>query len=327
MNKDYGKKNADLKNVGLSNAEDVVPFLIDNKYILFHRGSAYKVYNMMKDEWMLTQEKMTTVSDMNNQILNRITFWNNSRSVIINDQFLILSIRHNLTIFPIWNEYRITHLSAIHVYGLKTGTHYMNHGFCCIDFDYSYSYSYNDGDDDDDQVGITKLMYHNLSFKLLLFGGSLSMNSKYFCESFLTLDISLDFCSNINYKSCHDDNDGLQSFELDTNENEIEIKVKSNSLIAKDSIAQDYFEKKFWSRFAYGCILNGKNEPIVVIIGADQEPQFVYTIPAHIRLIYMQKFCACVFCNCELNRFIMKFFVATCFVGCLYVDTVCSTRF
>ena len=53
LNKDYGKSNADLAKIGITHAEDIKSFLIDNKYILVYTMSMYNVYNMIKDEWMV----------------------------------------------------------------------------------------------------------------------------------------------------------------------------------------------------------------------------------------------------------------------------------
>ena len=124
FNKDYGKSNADLIKIGISDAENVKSFLIDNKYILICNGCDYNVYNMMKDEWMLKTSilpRMRIPSNVENieSIKVRFTF-DNARGVIINDQFLVMSRRNQLLFFPIWNKYYITHLDAIHVYDVKT---------------------------------------------------------------------------------------------------------------------------------------------------------------------------------------------------------------
>ena len=97
FNKDYNKLNADLRKISFDSGDDVNSFLIDNQYILIEANTTYNVYDITKDEWLLNKYGSfhRTLSSYHKAHLH----WTNSSSVIINDQFYILSLGNDLYFF------------------------------------------------------------------------------------------------------------------------------------------------------------------------------------------------------------------------------------
>ena len=244
LNKDHNKSNADLKKISFDDAEDVNSFLIDNKYMFIQNKTQYNVYDMIDDEWLLKENdsfysQVYTSYDAREK--ESILLWYEARSVVINDQFYIISLHNNVYFFPVWNYYRIIDLDVLEKYSLTTkDSYFAAHGMCCIDFEYK---STTNG----------KNIVHDLRFKLLLFGGTKQFKRDFF-STFLTLDIKMEFKTDSNYKLCKDMYDGFQLSKFIVTE-------------SKSNLEANEYRMRNWSHFAYHCILNGKCEPIIVIVG------------------------------------------------------------
>ena len=236
---DYGKKYADVTFGGLDDAQFTHSYLIrNNKYfIVFRHDLHYNVYDMENDKWLLNQNEKTLSK---NDSLD-------SRSVLINDEIIIISTKHQLCFYFIGGDH-ITDPILIKQYQLTRRYGFVSferHGMCIIDFiDINKSIS-NAGDDyiNDDEL----FQKYKYKIKIVLFGGC----NEYILSSFLFLDITLS-CSIIQptrLKLSIDDN------WLGKNE------------ITLNNIDTNKVKEQVWHDFGYDCLFNSKNEAIIVIIG------------------------------------------------------------
>ena len=157
------------------------------------------------------------------------------RNVLINDEIIIESAYNRLNFSYIGNDH-ITDPIKMHTYILKTkNVFYCYHGMCIIDF----------------IIIEQEQSYKTYKLKIVLFGGSENKNYDFF-SSFLYLDIIL------SYKGITLINLSIDEILIDKNE------IKLINMNEKTE------NQKIWCRFGFECILNDKNEALIVIIGGNK---------------------------------------------------------
>ena len=159
-----------------------------------------------------------------------------NRSVLINDEIIIGSSNEKLYFYFIGKDH-ITNPILIHVYMLNAnGILFYKHGMCVIDFV--------------QQESPKDKSYQTYKLKIVLFGG---LRRKDFLSSFLCLDIVISYISN-------DKKFKLVSLAIDDNL----IDKKKIKLINMNENTIDYYFS-----FGFECIVNSKNEPVIIIIGGN----------------------------------------------------------
>ena len=159
-----------------------------------------------------------------------------SRSALINDEIIIISQGNELQFYFI-GDHHITDPILMHKYTLKTkDISFMFHGMCIIDFI--------------KQTSPKNELYKTYKLKIILFGGSANKN---FLSSFLYLNILL------SYKD-------FSFVNLSIDENLI-----GRNKIKLTNMNWNQAKENGWFCFGFECILNDKNEPLIIIIGHDGE--------------------------------------------------------
>ena len=151
---DYKQKFAKVNWIGLSDPKFTHLYLVDNnKYlVVFYCNQEYNVYDMENHVWI---NRLGTVYLSANS-----TYY--SRSVLINDEIIILSNLNHLYFYYIGNNC-ITYPQPIHQYTFKTqNVKHQRHGMCIIDFTRQESIS-----SSNDHL----YPCYNYKLKILLFGG------------------------------------------------------------------------------------------------------------------------------------------------------------
>ena len=164
---DYNTQFTSLKHIGLDNAINTHSYLVqNNKYIIvFKNNQCYNVYDIHNDIWLLK----------NGEKELKHVYHHGARSVLINDEILIISQYNQLQFYFIGNHH-ITNPILIDKYTLKTSNiSFIQHGMCIIDFIKQES-SQNE-------------LHQTYTFKIFLFGG---YNNR-FLKSFLCLDVLLSY--------------------------------------------------------------------------------------------------------------------------------------
>ena len=164
---DYNKKFTNLKCIGLDNAMYTHSYLVqNNKYIVvFKKNQCYNVYDLENDIWLLKkgEKKLKHV------------YHHGSRSVLINDEILLIS-QHNQLQFYFIGNHHVTNPILIEKYTLKTNNvSFIQHGMCLIDLI--------------KQESSQNQSYQTYTFKIFLFGGY----NNDFLKSFLCLDVLLSY--------------------------------------------------------------------------------------------------------------------------------------
>ena len=242
---DYKKKFSNVHYLGLRRASYTHSYLVqNNKYlVVFREHRVYNVYDMENDKWLLGLGEKRLRHGMGD----------GSRSVLINDEIIIVSRAkcHELCFYFIGKNHMLDPI-LIHEYTLKTeDVSFKYHGMCIIDFRIVQQES-------SDSQDRNKLYHDQQTYKLkiILFGG---IRNQDFLSSFLYLDILLSYMAN-------DEKFDLISLSIDENlidKNQIKL---MNTNCNVDKIPQN----KFFT-FGYQCILNYKNEPVIVIIGGQND--------------------------------------------------------
>ena len=228
---DYKKQNANLKRIGLENAKYTHSYLIENnKYlVVFKWGKHYNVYDIENDKWLLEPGK------------KKLTH-NSGRSVLINDEIIIVSQQEQLY-FDFIGKNHMTNPLLIQQHKLKTrDVSFYGHGMCIIDFIQEKS------SQQQSQNGSHK----TFKLKVLLFGGH---SNRYSLSSFLYLNISLSYVSNERM---------FRFVSLSIDENLIDDNnIKLINTIKKPYLAREY------QGFGFQSIVNSKNEKIIIMIGGN----------------------------------------------------------
>ena len=223
LSTDYNKKFANLEHIGYDNVQGIHSYLIrNNKYlVVFDENYCYNVYDMSNDKWLLDAgDKYLSASE-----------WTYSRSVLINDDIIIISQFKQLYFYFIGNNHIVDPI-LIRKYKLKTHkVSFNSHAMCIIDF--------------------TIEKHGQYKLKIMLFGGR--QNEKAL-SSFLILDISLSYY--------HEKFHAFKLKSLSIKENLVNKKKIQFKNMAKTGLYMNS-----WFSFGFECILNSKNEPIVVMIG------------------------------------------------------------
>ena len=228
---DYKKKYANLKNIGLhfGPARTHSYSVQNNKYIVvFYENTCYNVYDMKNDKWLINSgEKMLSKNNSSG-----------SRSVLINDEIIIISWQQSLYFYFIGNDHIIDPI-LMNEYKLKTkDILFWNHGMCIIDFI--------------KQESLKDELYQTYKLKIVLFGGTWNKN---ILSSFLYLDILLSYVSNDKSKN------KIINLSID------EKLIDENKIRLRNINHEEIKNAPKWYDFGFECILNVKNEPIIVIIG------------------------------------------------------------
>ena len=224
---DYNKKYGSLQCIGEKDARYTHSYLVEkNKYlVVFYYNDFYNVYDMINDKWMLNQYEKKLSE-------NRSEF---SRSVLINDEIIIISKDNELYFYFIGNDH-ITNPILIHKYTLKaSGFFFDDHGMCIINF---IEKKFPQKEDDE--------KCQSYKFKIILFGQSYN---KGIVPFFLYLDTLLSY-----------NNSKVITLSID------ETLIDENEMTLRNC-NMNTMKMQTWDKFGFECILNGKNEPIIVIIG------------------------------------------------------------
>ena len=150
--KDYNKKNGNLKIIGMDNADYIASYLLhDNKYlIVIHSIYYYNVYDLLNDKWLIKGKGA------------QLSLGTYTQSVLINETVLVNTTHRRVNFYWI-DENDMTNPLLIKEYKMKkSNVWFESHGVCCIDCKEN-------------------------SFKLVLFGGMYET----FLSSFLILDCQL----------------------------------------------------------------------------------------------------------------------------------------
>ena len=225
---DYKKAFANLQCMELDRARWTHSYLVkNNKYlVVFAWNDRYNVYDMKNDQWLLNH---------GDKYLSKNASCN-SRSVLINDEILIISIFDNIFFYFIGNDH-ITDPILIYEYTLKTPlVSFLFHGMSVINFI--------------KQESSKNELYPTYKLKILLFGG---YRNKDFLSSFLYLDILLSYISN-------QEKYQLGCLSID------ELLIDKNEIKLINMIKK---KEKRWCNFGFECFLNDKNEATIVIIGGN----------------------------------------------------------
>ena len=228
------KKFANLESMGLDSESFAQSYLVrNNKYIVvFFKDRHYNVYDIENDKWLLRSYE-------------KGLFLNNtyhSRSVMINDQILIISKSNQLYFYSVAYDH-LTNPTLLHEYELKTkNVFFERHGMCCIDYKQEKS--------------AKKLSYY---VKILLFGG---YQNKDVLSSFVLCDIVL---SSDPDSLSLDDNDWHDQMICE----KISIKEQliDKNLFKLKNVNIEKHEKWKWMDFGYKCLVNSKNETVIMIVG------------------------------------------------------------
>ena len=245
---DYGKKLSSLKHIGLKGAAGSHSYLVENdRYIVVFKDNAcYNVYDIEHDKWLINDEdgKATGLK------------WNDTRtsSMLINDQVIIISNAEEFYFYYIGKDY-ITNPILMQKYSLKTqDVEFFCQEMCLIGFTKHTKQvkdrkaQYNKHIDDDESHETYKL-------KIVVFGGEL--NNDVF-SSFLILDIllSYSFVGDKRYSELVSVDEHL----ID----ESSIKLNNKSL---NEITSEWTGDRCGST----CVLNSKNEAIIVLVAIGGE--------------------------------------------------------
>ena len=251
----YNKKYANLKHIGLSNASHnyryIHSYLVrNNKYIIvFTSDIRYNVYDIENDKWLLNQAEKKL--EKHNQSF--------SRSILINDEIIIVSEEKQLYFYFIGNDHIIDPI-LIHTYQLETdGVAFNNHGMVVIDFKLIKPKQKLNKQNDNNNNHINNYKY---KLKILLFGG---YTNKDILSSFLFLDVLLSYDDDVNDKvenSCN--------IILSIDENLIDYNlIKLINFDEKKRLKQ-------WYNFSCQCFFNDKNEAVIVTIGGNYVFRQIY---------------------------------------------------
>lgn len=242
---DMMKPNANLTKIGYSKntgAKDTHSFLTkDQKHIIvLSYCNGYNVYDKENDKWLETT----------NSINWKFTFSQFARSLLINDEIIVISEGRNLLFFSIAKRYNhFLNPQLIAKYQIQTpNVEYKGHGMCCIGMDVIHNASN------------SKKQCFNYNIKIVLFGSFYGVK---FLESFLLLNISI----NANYYTFLN---GINSSCITCSENKIDFGI-DNHIEYNDGkwINMDPNDKSLESLAAFGfeCVYNSKQEPIIIIVG------------------------------------------------------------
>ena len=224
---DYDKQFANLKYIGLNDAKHTHSYLVqNNRYLVVFVDKRYNVYDMKNDKWLINLNAPDTT--------NLIKNGNSSRSVLLNDEIIIISRRKSLWFYFIGNNH-ITNPLLIYTYKLKTeNISYVAHGMSIIDFREESCYD------------------QRYKIQLILFGGW----NNCILSSFLHLDILLSYTWNLIEKSIQHKNISIDE------------KLINRNLIKLNNIDPKQMEYT-WCRFGFECIMNDKNEAIIIMVGGN----------------------------------------------------------
>ena len=162
--RDYNKLNADLRIANYTTYKKVQSFITkDNRYIITYTDDpGYNVYDITNDEWLL---------DKCIQLDPYQTYSDSAKSIMVNDELMILSEGENLLFYYIpTQDLKSFMLVKKHTYTTQD-LYYSYHGMCCIGFKHTID---------------KKNKINQFDVKILLIGGS--KNNDFF-QSLLIVDI------------------------------------------------------------------------------------------------------------------------------------------
>ena len=329
----YNKKKAKVHNSALTIAsERVIPnahlfITSDNKYIIyFHHMFGYDVYDYDNDVWLVAQEKSKLMKQKHKKNLNnkrkkkkqksnkKITFSAKkkaekndnhsdnddqddkykmqgivyaedfSRSLMINDEIIIISEAKRIFFYYIGLKHKLEgdncliYPKCFGLYDILTKEcDYRGHGMCLIEYEYNYDKHKNKCD---------------YRFKLILFGSDVYNCSTPFIETIVQFDVKI----SINLKSV----DEKKMIIFECNENKIKC---------KDIECYNFTVNEELQFFGYECVLNHKNQPIIMIIGGnDYEESISFYNVKKQKITKKDDVCCNTTLNCNILCFIRLFF-------------------
>ena len=240
---EYQMWNANLRPIA-QNAGNVHAFLLhNNKYLMAMGSSGSNVYDMTKDEWILKNGEIdTTLSDDE---------WDERRALFINDEILITSYDTNVEFYYVGqnNKFQaIAHPQLLKKYQFKNEhIWYDCHGMVCT------------------RLKVINGDESKLNFDLYLFGGW-NVN-KSFLDSFVKLNVTL------SYYVEDFDSIGINNIINNSNGNcsnykpKCDFEIKETKISVKDIKCNKLNFSRYIKWFGCQCVMNAKNEEIIIIIG------------------------------------------------------------
>ena len=236
--KDYNKKNANLKIIGSDNADYIASYLLhDNKYlIVIHSIYYYNVYDLLNDKWLIKGKGA------------QLSLGTYTQSVLINETVLVNTTHRRVNFYWI-DENHMTNPLLIKEYRMKkSNAWFESHGVCCIDCKEN-------------------------SFKLVLLGGMYET----FLSSFMILDCQLklsNYKESASSNSCDNSNINISNInryqiivkETLIDENDIQLRMECENE-CQNVVNKSVIKTMKWTCFSVECIMNGKNEAVIIFVG------------------------------------------------------------
>ena len=233
--KDYKKTNANLNKIRFKSTNYYAAMGTQshmmsngNEIIIYHVYRGYNAYDIKNDAWILAQNRK--IVDMGHVAQSNC----NPRSLLINDEILIISDAKQFDLYSIakrYNHFTDPQIMKRHLIETK-GLDYFGHGMCCTGLDI-----------------ISKNGSRYYKIKVVLFGSGHRCDQRIdLWDSFLQVDITID----VNYG-------------MIVNENCVDIKEETLKVDQNYGGDRPYIDNL--DSFGFECIFNSKQQPILVIIG------------------------------------------------------------
>ena len=279
--KDYKKSNAHYDN----NTGKQHSFLVqNNKYICVipHSIDKYQVYDVENDQWLTPPSPrfhINVTRSRNPWLAN-----SGSRSILAGDDIIVYSYHRQILFYYIGGDF-VTNPSLVGKYDHFKS--YIFHGLLCVNYDCDYDYDYNYSCNSYNKEPSTKsanntieignchesddiILNKNYKFKIMLFGGSCTIRG--LLHSFIELDIKLtvnlstDGKKYINHFGSNEKGARCMK-KIDSHLNVKETDVDGNKIVCDENAKRIFSQGVIAQSFGHDIMYNGKNEPIIVIIG------------------------------------------------------------
>lgn len=197
LENDQKYSNANLNKIGFKNGSNCTVFTTNfDKYLLIiDRYLGYNVYDLTKNKWLLhgddddneneykqksNANKPKMDIDLNLKLNNLDINKSLMRTLLVNDQLLIVSNHNSLVFYNFVNIIEPKYLTSVEynkigIKQLGENVGYLFHGFCLLEFE-NIDYEY-----------VNQLVKNCYKLKLLLFGGTGQKQS--FNQTFVEIDV------------------------------------------------------------------------------------------------------------------------------------------
>ena len=248
---DYNKKNGQIAR----GAGGYHSYLVqNNKYLaVIQKSLEYNVYDIENDKWLLPDRSSQDRIEIESPSVD------GPRSALIGDDIIAFSGDTQINFYYIANDH-ITKPVLINKYNMKLNKtfEYYYHGICCIDYEKKIN--------KDDKI--------DYRFKLVLFGGRMK-----FLQSFVEFDVTLNVTSTKKLSQLQlKGGDGSINTGTDSEDGSVidcKLKVKekiitSDEIICSKELTALQSNLNVWMSFGHGCIINSKNESIIIVVGGHE---------------------------------------------------------